>query len=162
MDAVTFQTEAMRYERLLYHISYTMLRSDAVCADAVQEALLRAWQRRDTLQKRSAFRAWLCRILVNTCNDMLRRKNRVKEVELTEELPAQAESDAALQVREALDSLPPDQRAAVMLHYLEGWSVKEIASMLDVPPSTVKSRLMYARKRLYTLLSDEMDGEGGI
>ena len=63
MDAVTFQTEALKLEKLLYHISWSMLNNNEDCADAVQEALAKAWQRRDTLKSMRAFRPWLTRIL---------------------------------------------------------------------------------------------------
>ena len=59
VDARTFQTEALKIEKLLYHISYAMLRNESDCEDAVQEALLRAWQKRGTLRDMAAFRSWL-------------------------------------------------------------------------------------------------------
>ena len=65
VDARTFQTEALKIEKLLYHISYAMLRNESDCEDAVQEALLRAWQKRGTLRDMAAFRSWLCRIVAN-------------------------------------------------------------------------------------------------
>ena len=70
MDARTFQTEALKIEKLLYHISYAMLRNESDCEDAVQEALLRAWQKRGTLRDMAAFRSWLCRIVANTCTEL--------------------------------------------------------------------------------------------
>lgn len=54
VDARTFQTEALKIEKLLYHISYAMLRNESDCEDAVQEALLRAWQKRSTLRDMAA------------------------------------------------------------------------------------------------------------
>lgn len=57
VDARTFQTEALKIEKLLYHISYAMLRNESDCEDAVQEALLRAWQKRGTLRDMAAFRS---------------------------------------------------------------------------------------------------------
>lgn len=62
MDAATFSREATACQRLLYHICWAMMHNEADCADAVQEALLRAWQRRDGLRDPEAFRPWLCRI----------------------------------------------------------------------------------------------------
>lgn len=145
----------MRYEKLLYHISRTMLRNGEDCADAVQEALFKAWQNRDKLRSMDAFRPWLTRILVNVCQDMLRRRARDNFAPLPEDIPVPPPSHDALELEEALNSLTPEQRLAVVLHYLEGWSVKEIAEMHHIPSGTVKTRLMYARKRLGSWLSEE-------
>lgn len=60
-----------------------------------------------------------------------------------------------LPLRDALDRLPQDLRVATVLHYLEGFSVREIAEMLDTPENTVKMRLMRARRRLRGMLSEE-------
>lgn len=157
MDAASFQQQAMLHERLLYRLSYSMLRNNDDCADAVQETLLRAWQNREHLKNPGAFKAWLCRILVNTCKDMLRKKSRVQQVELNEELAADDTNDQrTFLLNEALSQLPPEQRSAVILHYLEGWSVWEIAQTFDLPAGTVKTRLMYARKHLSKVLSEEV------
>ena len=93
VDARTFQTEALKIEKLLYHISYAMLRNESDCEDAVQEALLRAWQKRGTLRDMAAFRSWLCRIVANTCTELLRRKQRTTLTDIPEEMPA-PQSDA--------------------------------------------------------------------
>lgn len=134
VDARTFQTEELKIEKLLYHISYAMLRNESDCEDAVQEALLRAWQKRGTLRDMAAFRSWLCRIVANTCTELLRRKQRTTLTDIPEEMPA------------------PQMRVCMTLHYLDGWRVPEIAQMLDIPEGTVKTRLMHARKRMETLL----------
>lgn len=152
MDARTFQTEALKIEKLLYHISYAMLRNESDCEDAVQEALLRAWQKRGTLRDMAAFRSWLCRIVANTCTELLRRKQRTTLTDIPEEMPA-PQSDAIdhMAVMDALAELTPQMRVCMTLHYLDGWRVPEIAQMLDIPEGTVKTRLMHARKRMETL-----------
>lgn len=159
MDAVTFQTQALALERLMYHVSRSMLRSDADCADAVQEALTRAWQKRATLRSPDSFKPWLMRILVNTCNDMLRRRKHQPLPVQEEQLAQEAGAGDPLSVREAIDCLKPEWRMVILLYYLEGCTVSEIARMLSIPEGTVKSRLMYARKRLCTLLKEEWEGE---
>ena len=88
MDAATFSREATACQRLLYHICWAMMHNEADCADAVQEALLRAWQRRESLRDPEAFRPWLCRITANVCKDMLRRQHRRQMVPLSENLAA--------------------------------------------------------------------------
>lgn len=155
MDAQTFQTEALKIEKLLYHISYALLRNESDCEDAVQEALLRAWQKRDTLRDMGAFRGWLCKIVANTCMELLRRKQRTHLSELPETLPApQSDVTAHMAMMDALSELTPQMRVCVTLHYLDGWRVPEIAQMLDIPEGTVKTRLMHARKRMQTLLRE--------
>ena len=76
VDARTFQTEALKIEKLLYHISYAMLRNESDCEDAVQEAVLRAWQRLPGLQNPQFFETWLTRIVINECKSQLRRRSR--------------------------------------------------------------------------------------
>ena len=146
MDAITFQAEAMKLEKLLYHISWSMLFNNEDCADAVQEALTRAWQKRDTLKSLRAFRPWLTRILYNVCVDILRARRHIAKEALDESMFAAdppVEVDDSMQ--EALSRLSPDQRTAVVLHYLQGYKLREIAEMMDTSLNTIKSRLLYAR-----------------
>ena len=146
MDAITFQTETLKLEKLLYHISWSMLSDNEDCADAVQEALARAWQKRDTLQSIRAFRPWLTRILYNVCVDMLRTRRHLANEPLDEDTIAADPPDVIDDdMLDALRRLSPEQRTAVVLHYLEGYKLREIAAMLDISLNTVKSRLMYAR-----------------
>lgn len=157
MDAATFSREATACQRLLYHICWAMMHNEADCADAVQEALLRAWQRRESLRDPEAFRPWLCRITANVCKDMLRRQHRRQMVPLPENLAAAPYDEDGLALRQAMEQLSPQQRAAVALHYFDGLSVEEVSRALGIPKGTVKSRLLYARRNLGQLLSQEME-----
>ncbi|MEF9879690.1 MAG: RNA polymerase sigma factor [Clostridia bacterium] len=158
MDAATFQSEALQYERLLYRVSWSMLGNKEDCNDAVQDALMRAWQKRDSLRNLQAFRPWLMRILVNTCNDMLRKYKHVQFVPVEEAQIGYEPNLTPVPFREAMQTLSPQQRTVAMLFYLEGYPIKDIADMLAIPIGTVKSRLMYARKRLQIQLSEEWEG----
>lgn len=158
MDAETFQLEAMQHERLLYRVSWGMLRNNEDCADAIQEALTRAWQKRDSLRNLSSFRPWLVRILTNTCTDMLRKRPKQDCVPIEEDTAIVEQNEDPVPLHEAIDRLSSEQRVVTLLHYLEGYSIKEISDMLGVPSGTVKSRLMYARQRLQTLLQAELEG----
>lgn len=158
MTEQTFCETAYGYQALLYHVAYTILRDNRECEDAVQEALLRAWQKRDTLRDESAFRFWLTRILTNTCYTMLRKKRRMQTVELSETL--HAPFDDGLENRalhDAIGQLPQDLRLPIILHYLEGFSVKEIAAIVHRPCGTVQNRLFRAREALRGLLKEEVN-----
>ena len=74
MDQEYFTAQAEASTGLLYRVAYTILRNDADCQDAVQEALLRAWTGRDKLRDRQLFRTWLTRILINASHDILRKR----------------------------------------------------------------------------------------
>ncbi len=157
MDAEAFQAEALRYERLMYHVSLSMLGNNDDCADAVQEALARAWRKRGSLRDSAAFKGWLMRILVNTCNDALRRRKRQRFLPLEEAGLAAPPCQEPSGLQEALWQLKPEWRLVLVLHYLEGYSVQEIAAALRLPAGTVKSRMLYARRQLSVLLKDEWE-----
>ena len=162
MNAATFQEEALKLERLLYRISYSMLSNNEDCADAVQEALTKAWQGRDSLRNQRSFRVWLTKILVNTCNDMLRKRKKRNWLLLQDDTnlvsPPETEDNG---MEQALGGLSPEHRAVIVLHYLEGYKVREIAQILSIPSGTVKTRLLYARTSLQKRMRQDKREEGG-
>ena len=146
MDIATFEQEVLKIEKLLYRVSWSMLSNQEDCADAVQESLTRAWQKRDTLRSPRAFRSWLIQILSNVCKDMLRKRQRQRWVPLEEEaLSAMAGDTGGFALLDTLQMLSPEHRTTVILHYLEGYRVRDIARMMDTPVGTVKSRPDEAR-----------------
>ena len=150
------QTEFIRRvracERRLYLIARTMLSRDADCEDAVQEALLRAWAKLDALREEDYFETWLIRILINQCKSLLRRRPPA-EAELTEDIPMPEGGESPL--LDALMKLPGKLRIALELHYIEGYSVKESARIMNIPEGTVKWRLNRGR----AALKQELDRE---
>jgi len=137
----------------LWRISYTMLRNGADCDDALQETLLRAWQNIRSLQNDEYFATWITRILINECKNILRRR-RTRPQALPEQMPEKAQADHP-ELREAILALPLNLRMPLVLHYMEGYSVKEISAMLRLPQTTVNWRLHSARKVLRDDLKKE-------
>ena len=152
MERTEFIRRVRACERRLYRVSRTMLRREADCEDAVQEALLRAWAKLDTLRNEAYFETWLIRILINQCRQLYRRQPP-PEAALTESIPAREDADTPLM--DALMALPEKPRIALELHYIEGYSVKECARMLAVPEGTVKWRLSRGRALLKHELGEE-------
>jgi RNA polymerase sigma-70 factor (ECF subfamily) len=155
MTAEDFQREAMKLERLLFRISWSILGNSEDCADAIQDALMHAWNERDTLRSMRSFKPWLTSIVTNTCNSMLRKQIREKHVPLEDADMDGRPAPEPLPMREIIETLTPEHRAAVTLHYLEGYSVKDTARLLNIPVGTAKTRLMHARHRLQILLQDD-------
>lgn len=132
-------------------------REDA--ADAVQDALVSAYRSAHRFRGESAVTTWLHRIVVNACLDRARRRQARPTVPLPDTDAALAraaeppvDSDTALVVHAALARLPAEQRIALVLLDMQGYSVAEIAELLGVPEGTVKSRCARARARLAVLL----------
>lgn len=152
MNKAEFVQRVRNCERKLYRVARTMLARDADCEDAVQEALLKAWAKLDTLRESAYFDTWLIRILMNECRNLY-RKRPAAEAELPENLP-QPVSDC-MPLLEALLALPEKHRIALELHYIEGYKTREISGMLGIPESTVKWRLRKGRSRLKAELGEE-------
>ncbi len=152
MNKTEFQTGVLSAERMLYRVAKTMLRSDEDCADAVQEAILKAWIALPRLREERYFSTWLTRILINGCRAVIRRNGRMADMETLPETAAPEKDDTSLY--EALSALPEKLRLTVELHYIEGYSVEETARILGVPAGTVKSRLSNGRKLLRKFMED--------
>ena len=124
-----------------------IVRDPELARDAVQDALIRAWRDLPGLRDPDRFDAWLHRLIVNACLDLVRRrKRRVIEVELSPiDLPTASDTAGALADRQvlhdALARLDPGHRAVVALHYLLGVPLPEVAVSLGIPLGTAKSRL---------------------
>ena len=138
----------------LYRLSLSILRSQADAQDAVQQGMLRAWEKRRQVSEESKIRAWLTRIVVNECRNIQRKRMRVFPVaQMQEGIQADTRMETD-RLKEAIGALEEKLRTPLLLHYMEGFSEKEIAGILGIPATTVKSRLHRARKALKKELAD--------
>ena len=153
MDRQEVCERVMAVEERLYRISYGMLREEQDRMDAVQEAVLKAWQNLDRLKNEQFLETWLTRILVNECHNIQRAQGRIQPVDSLPE-PAAPPQDANAPLHDALMALPVKLRLPVILSYMEGYKIREIARILKIPDGTVKSRLRRAKIELRNLLSE--------
>lgn len=137
----------------LHTIALAILSNEEDCYDAVQEALIRAWMRLDTLKQSQYFETWLIRILINECKRILHHHKKHAMSELPDSFPAIATPDPA--VFDALRQLPIQHRLPLVLHHVEGYSIAECAQMLSLPKSTVKWRIHQGKKTFAALLGEE-------
>src|SRR5260370_14321524 len=116
--------------------------------DLVQDTASKALQAIPTLKDDRNLRAWLFRILVNSLRDFLRREPDGPLIEPDTLTAAAVSRAAAHDVRAAVDGLSPCARAVIILIEVQGFTISEAASMLQIPPGTVASRLARARTEL--------------
>lgn len=138
-----------------------ILRDPDLAHDAVQDALIRAWRDLPGLRDPDRFDAWVYRLTVNACLDILRRRRRRPiEVEvLPFDSPVTSDLSGAVADRELLDDalrhLDPGHRAVVALHYLLGMPLPEVARSMGIPLGTAKSRLHYALEAMRATIDAE-------
>ncbi|MDX3076376.1 RNA polymerase sigma factor SigM [Streptomyces sp. MI02-7b] len=173
-DPDAFAELVRRHRDRLWAVALRTLGDREEAADAVQDALVSAFRSAHTFRGQSAVTTWLHRITVNACLDRARkaasrRTSSVVDEKQFEDLLEPHESAAAPAERgelhrelfRALATLPPEQRAALVLVDMQGYPVAEAAAVLDVPPGTVKSRCARGRARLLPLLTHLREGTGG-
>jgi RNA polymerase sigma-70 factor, ECF subfamily len=139
-----------------YRLARAILLDDGEAEDAVQEASLAAWRRRDSLRDEARFDAWFERILVNQCRDQLRRRGRAVKLAAPpigfepESSPPETGADDDLD--EALECLDADHRIVVVMRYWQDRTVDDIAHRIGIPAGTVKSRLHHALRTMRATL----------
>jgi RNA polymerase sigma factor (sigma-70 family) len=132
----------------LYGTAYLILRDADRASDATQEALVAAWRDLSALRDADRFEAWLHRLLVRSCHREARRERRRRSVEIhalsidnrpaPDQLPALIDRD---QLDRAFRRLDVEERAVIVLHHVEGFTLASIAEILGIPIGTAKSRL---------------------
>jgi RNA polymerase sigma-70 factor (ECF subfamily) len=131
-----------------YRLATVLLGNESEAQDAVQDAAVTAWRSFRSLREIDRFDAWFDRILVNGCRDRLRKRGRVRLIQI-ESAPERAMPDGSAGFAEhqalvaALSGLPAEQRVTVVLRYFGDLAVGEIANRTGERTGTVKSRLHY-------------------
>ena len=143
-----------RYENTLLRAALAILGDVPEAEDAVQDTFVRYLEKRPVFRDEGHARAWLLKVTANGCKSRLRTQRRHPTLELLDVYPAPDEGSR--EVLEAVLALPPKQRAAVHLHYYEGYTTDEIAAILGQRPGTVRSHLSRARQALKAQLEGEL------
>jgi RNA polymerase sigma-70 factor, ECF subfamily len=166
-----------RHRDRLWAVALRTVCDPEEAADALQDAMVSAFRRAGDFRGESAVTTWLHRIVVNACLDRLRRRAARPAVQAGDEQAFEAlvtpggdparVTDTRLDVDAALRTLPPPQRAALVVVDMLGFSVADAAVILDISPGTVKSRCARARARLLPYVShlrgdDRGSGPAGL
>jgi len=173
-DVGSFNQLVLSYQSMAYNVAYRILGDRDAAADATQDAFLSAFKAIGKFRG-GAFKAWLLRIVTNACYDLLRHKQRRPTASLDAILvsepapirpltdPGESPEEHTLRqelskvIQAGIGTLPPEQRATLVLSDIQGLSYQEIADITAVSLGTVKSRLSRARSKLRDFLLEQRE-----
>jgi RNA polymerase sigma-70 factor (ECF subfamily) len=138
----------------LYKTAILYMGSHSAAMDVLDEAIYKAWCAKNKLREEAFFDTWITRILINECNNELRRQKRLYPID---ELPEMAAEELDhLPLKEAIQRLPKELKDVIILRYFSGFTLVETAQMLKIPQGTAASRQRKALKLLRLELEEEV------
>lgn len=136
-------------ENQLYCTAKMILGNDEDCADAISEAIVKAFEKRETLKREKYAKTWLIRILINECYSLLRKQKKYVALETVEvKEKKQTEKQDYSELYQAVAALNDELKLPVVLYYAEDFSIREIAQILEISEGAVQKRLARARGKL--------------
>lgn len=130
----------------MYKVARSYLKCEDDVADAMQQTILDCFEKLHTLRQPRFFKTWMTKILINNCNDIVRRSKRIQPMEELKEIQWEDRSQDLMEFLDTLDSIDEKYRTILILYYVEEFQINEIARILDMNVSTVNSRLQRGRK----------------
>ena len=152
-----FETAYTNYADAMYRIALSHMTRREDAEDVVHDVFIKYMQASPSFADDDHERAWLIRVTVNRCRDLLRRRTirRYVGFDEIEEIPAEEETYEGQGVVSMISTLPEKYRSVMVLHYLEGYSVEECANILGLSASGIKMRLSRGREMLKKTIEKE-------
>lgn len=147
-DKQAFSTLYDIYLKDLYKIAKAILKRDEDVEDALQETAFICWQKLPQLKNEKFFKTWLIRILINECNTVLKKRQMLPWDAEAEEKGEEDYGYLGVEWELFLNVLDEKHRLVIILHYAQGYKVREIARIMEVGESSVKKYLVQARNKL--------------
>ena len=161
---MTSNNKEERFENLvrplkakLYKTGMAILNNDDDVCDAMQETLISAYKNLDSLKNEEYFVTWIIRIMINKCYDIIKTNKKItyinQKLEQNENEFYYDEHNDSI-VEKALSAIPEELRLVTVLFYYDGFSIKEISDICNIPEGTVKSRLYRAKEKIYAIMKE--------
>ena len=157
-DAEAFNELIENNKIKMYKTAKSILNNEDDICDAIQETLISAYKNINKLKENKFFSTWIIRILINKCYDIISQKTKlgtVIDISEVQDVKTFDKYDSDSIVSKVLNQIDEDLKVVTVLFYYDGFSVKEISKIVNIPEGTVKSRLSRAREKLYILLKKE-------
>jgi len=152
-DKESFSKLIHIYQNDLYKIARTRLNEEEDIYDAIQDTIISSYESVSKLHKISSFKSWLIKILINKCNDIYRRKKYY--VELEENTIITNTDLSGNDINDLFKKLSADEKSIILLHFIEGFSFKEISKILHINENTVRSKLHRAKFKINNYNKEE-------
>lgn len=174
-DESSFETLILSCQNRAYNIAYRYMKNEEDAMDALQESFIKIFRHLDKFKADSKFETWVYRIVVNTCNDLLRKNSPLKTVDSiyrnedekdtvidipdTTGLPEKilGQKEESQQILQCLEMLNKEQKDIVLLRDVHGFSYEEISKILGCTIGTVKSRIFRSRSRLKEIILEQTE-----
>lgn len=153
MTKKQYGEEAERLAPSLRRIAYSIVHSEHDAQDAVQQALLSVWAHRESVEF-VRLKPYLTRAVINACRDIQRARQKMTPME---EMPEESCQPPDGALRDAVERLPEEMRIPLLLHYMEGYKLREISGTLGLSLPQLTSRLFRARRMLREMLEEEAE-----
>ncbi|MGL5676444.1 MAG: RNA polymerase sigma factor [Cellulosilyticaceae bacterium] len=136
------------YEQEMYRVARGILKHEEDCEDAVQETILRAYKGMSHVKEKQYFKTWLLRITINESTRIYKKRKFFACVQDVIELTQRRDIEGEMDLHKVIEMLPKKYKEPLVLYYFGDCTYEEVASVLQIPVGTVRSRLYYAKDRL--------------
>lgn len=147
-----FSDEIRKLQDGMYKISFSILKNEDDCQDAVQECIYKAYKNLDKLINKKKFKSWIYQILVNTCYELVNNKVNHLEIEEQEIEDKKEDIDNKMTIWNAVQKLDQPYRTTIILFYYEDMSIKQISEITNIKPDAIKKQLSRGREKIKEVL----------
>ncbi|MGL4911585.1 MAG: sigma-70 family RNA polymerase sigma factor [Romboutsia sp.] len=154
-NKLAFSTLIKHYESDLYRVAIAITKDEDDALDCIQETIVQVYISIRNLKNNEYFKTWLIKILINKCNELIKKNKRILELKKADIQNLYEPEKQDLDIKESIDRLDDELKILLILYYYQDMSVKDISESLEIPKGTVKSRLSRARSKLREILIEE-------
>lgn len=147
-DADAFTQLMQSQMQNMYKTARAVLKNDADAADAIADTLLACWEKIGQLRKAEFFRTWMTKILLNKCKDILRKRKEIYLDGEVQEFPAETQEYNRVEWLQVMKCLDEKYQLIMILYYVDGLTAAQISDVLQMPASTVRTRLARGRQQI--------------
>lgn len=147
-DADAFTELMMSQMQTMYKTARAILSNEEDAADAISDTILACWEKLGQLRENKYFRTWMTKILVNKCKDIIRKKQNLLFTDEMPDIPSKDYGYENMEWKQTLSELDERYRTILILYYVEGFKTSEISEIMELPESTVRTRLSRGREKM--------------